>query len=229
MRKDLKHINLYRNEEPEILKRPPSILVRIGTLAICAAISILFILAQYISIPYEIDTMLVIENQQVHHIKAENDGYLKNIINKDSVKENDIIAILCQNNNSTALYSQYNGIIVDKPRGYISFSKGETLFSIVPTQNNKVVSCFSIHCNDFRKMQKKDTFIKLKGVNRKLNFDILGEKHIKQDSMKIYIMTNSSILKNLSFNKDGNYSTNISLIIGYKSILKEFLSWTEKS
>ena len=223
MKKDLKHINLYRNEEPEILKRPPSILVRIGTLVVCAAILILFILAQYISFPHKVDTMLVVENQQMHHIKAENDGYLENIIDKDSVKVNEKIATLCHNNNNNiTLYSKYNGIIIDKPCGYISFSKGETLFSIVPTQNNKIVSCFSIHCNDFKRMQKKDTFIKLKGVNRKFDFDILGEKHIKQDSLKIYIMISSGILKDLSFNNDGIYSTNISLIIGYKSILKKF-------
>ena len=222
MRKDLEHINLYKNKEPEILKRPPSILVRIGTLAICTAISILFILTNYISLPHKVDTILIIENQQVHHIKAENDGCLKNIINQDSVRINEKIAELCQNDKKTSLYSDYDGFIVNKPHGYISFSKGEILFSIVPTQDNKVTSCFSIHYNDFREMQKRDTFIKLKGINRKFYFDILGEKHIKQDSMKIYIMTDSNILEYFSSNKDGSYSTNISLIIGYKSILKEY-------
>lgn len=221
MKKDLKHINLYRNEEPEILKRPPSILVRVGTLAICVAISILFILAKYVSFPHEVDTILVIENQQIHHIKAKNHGYLENIIDKDSVKRSEKIAVLCQNNKRTVLYSQYDGIIVNKPHGYISFSNGETLFSIIPTQDNKVTICFSIHCKDFSKMQKKDTSIKIKGVNGKIHFDILGKKTLMQDSIKVYVRTNANIIKEFSSDKNGSYSTNAFLVIGNQSVLDE--------
>ena len=63
--RDLEHIKLYQGENDDILRRPPSFLVKAGTLLICLTLTGMLILSNYIMIPDMIHTKLVIPKDRI--------------------------------------------------------------------------------------------------------------------------------------------------------------------
>ncbi len=63
--RDLEHIELYQGENDDILRRPPSFLVKAGTLLICLTLTGMLILSDYIMIPDMIHTKLVIPKDRI--------------------------------------------------------------------------------------------------------------------------------------------------------------------
>lgn len=230
--KDIKHITLHQSIESEILNRPPFILVRIGTILICAILFGVFIISNYIVLPEMIDVNLKVDQRQVYVVRASNDGVLRCTLKGSFVMKGEQIAIIenLSTNQYSYLSAPFDGFLFSKyDEMLFAFSKGDTLLEIIPIVDNEVQLPFFTDkkfTHALSKIQKNNLVLI---DNAKYDFVITDIKKYNNDSIKVYIKTSSKILD--SFYRNGNeYSTEkMSIKIDEQSIWSRFIeSFTGK-
>lgn len=96
--KDLHHVKLYQGESQDILRRPPSFLVKAGTLLICFILVCVIVISKYIFIPDIIQTELVIKRNQISFLTASHDTVIKNVVTRNFLKQGEIVAVYGNDN-----------------------------------------------------------------------------------------------------------------------------------
>lgn len=195
--KDLDHIILYTGENQDILKCPPSFLVKAGTYLICFTLVGIFALSNYIMLPDTVPTELTIKKSQIDYLTAF----------QDKVATRD-------------------GYLLETAYSTASFvNKGDTLFEIIPITEKNIEASFILPSKYKNDLQSGcGNLITLGEENRKYSFKILQIRNLRKDVIEVRINADPNLAKYFYRAEDGSYGLLVEVLINQQSIWSTLLS-----
>lgn len=189
--KDLDHIKLYTGENQDILKRPPSFLVKAGTYLICFTLAGILALGNYIVLPDVVATELTIKKDQIEYLTASHDKV-----------------------------AARDGYLLETIYPAASFvSKGDTLFKIIPVTERRIEASFILPSKYKKDLRSGvGNLIALGEENRNCSFKIVQITNVSKDKIEVCIHADSNLVKDFYPAGDGNYVLPAEILMNQQSL-----------
>lgn len=244
--KDLDHIKLYTGENQDILKRPPSFLVKAGTYLICFTLTGIFVLSHYILLPDKALTELTIKKDQVNYLTAAFDAVVHYGEKEKFLRKGEILArygkegdadsafakeAVSEEAENSAIVSPEDGYLLETSRPAVSFvNKGDTLFGIVPIAESRIEASFVVPSQYKKDLQSGvGNLITLEGENRRYSFKIVKITKMRKDRIEVRIQADSNLVKYFYPAEEGGYVLSAEILVNQQSLWDRLVAavWTK--
>lgn len=235
--KDLEHIKLYKGENQDILRQPPSLLVKAGTYLICLTLAGIFILSQYLKIPDVVDTELTLKKNQISFVTASSDTVVRTRITADFVQKGEEIARYGNDNTpkpettlqrrpQETLVSPLDGYLLETTGSILSFvNKGDTLFKIIPVEGQRIQTSFRMAAKYKTLLESEtDPIMTIEEESKCFSFQILSIKNWQKDTIEVCISTDAGLLKYFYPAPGEEYVLPIQLPMNQQSVFNRLVS-----
>lgn len=197
--RDLKHIILYQGENDDILRRPPSFLVKAGTLLICLTLTGIFIVSNYIMIPDMVHTELVIPKKQIDFLTASHD----------------------------TIAAPFKGYLLESTYNKTPFfvNEGDTLFKMIPERDRCIQASFKTQSKYKMPLQLhiKQKII-IEGKEKVFPFHTFKINNLKKDTIEVYINIDPALVAYFYPASNGDYVLPAQVPINEQSIFSKVVS-----
>lgn len=218
--KDLDHIKLYTGGEQDILKRPPSFLVKAGTYLICFTLAGIFLLSQYILFPDKASAELTIQKNQIGYLTASHDTIVWRKERGNFLRKGEIIACYgrvedaggpkdttSEADEKSAIVSPWEGYLLETSRPALSFvNKGDTLFGILPVEQSAIEASFVLPTRYKKELEAEaGNLLTLDGGDGSYSFNVLKITPIGKERIEVRIHTDPALAAYFYPAEDGSY------------------------